>query len=138
MGTSAKADRATPAEPVVSALRDGIPSAKEVVRQMLFLSHRSTARRLCDRLVADGFGRTLAQLGIQRAIHFGHLVICDNLDLALPNPAYVSDAPKTDRFGRPLLTIDQLAKAIEAGTGETERLDPKDESAVRKHSPSTS
>jgi hypothetical protein len=52
-----------------------IPSDAEVVAVLRELGGRQTARKLCDKLVANGHPRRDSQLAIQRASERGRLVV---------------------------------------------------------------
>jgi hypothetical protein len=121
------ADRATAAEPVVSALRDGIPSAAVLSAWPESRPKRNESERAAD---AAYFARHLPEVW--------HSVLVENVDLDAMRAAFIR------RFGEQLPRTETLmavahigyrmairdAQAIEARSAETERLGRNDESAV--------
>lgn len=105
LDASANADRATAAEPVVSALRDGIPSAIADLRQI------ANGLRKQAESIAAAERDDWEPWGIEKKLD-ALLWLCNRQTEAIFHGLNV------------------VAKAIEAGTAKTERLGPTDESAV--------
>jgi hypothetical protein len=105
-------DRATAAEPVVSALRDGIPSAEPPLKPLWLDQRRKQLRWEVD----------------------NGPVILEYPRVFTPNEIDDFEAVTT-LF---IAGLRRIAQAIEARRAETERLGRNDESAVRKDAPVTS
>ena len=69
-----------------------IPTDDQVVAALAELGDGVTARSLCDKLVGDGHPRADSQLGIQRTVERGKIMVNDDWTLSLVPIEQLADA----------------------------------------------